>query len=79
MALLELLELLDGTYWERGLVHVLREMKDELIKQMEITEQLTNESKGNRKSLYEHEKGRECFEVDAFIWNNAVCSAQCFI
>lgn len=40
---------------ETPLVRELLEMKQEILRQMEITERLTNQSKGNRKSYLEVE------------------------
>ncbi|KPJ15071.1 hypothetical protein RR48_09098 [Papilio machaon] len=46
---------LDGDEMEAPLVRELLEMKEEIIRQMDITEKLTNQVKGNRKSYLEVE------------------------
>lgn len=53
----ELISTLDGEEWERDLVYNLIEIKDDITKQMRITEELTNNSKGNKKSTLEIESG----------------------
>ncbi|XP_045520009.1 nucleosome-remodeling factor subunit NURF301 isoform X1 [Pieris brassicae] len=49
----ELLNILDSKEMEAPLVHELLEMKSEILRQMDITEKLTNQAKGNRKSYLE--------------------------
>ncbi|VVD05225.1 unnamed protein product [Leptidea sinapis] len=49
----ELLNVLDGKEMEAPLVRELLEMKQEIIRQMDITEKFTNQVKGNRKSYLE--------------------------
>ncbi|CAK1552071.1 unnamed protein product [Leptosia nina] len=49
----ELLDVLDYKEMEAPLVRELLEMKEEIIRQMDITEKLTNQAKGNRKSYLE--------------------------
>ncbi|XP_072944153.1 nucleosome-remodeling factor subunit NURF301 [Epargyreus clarus] len=51
----ELLYVLDGDDMEAPLVRELLEMKEEILRQMDITETLTNQAKGNRKSYLEAE------------------------
>lgn len=51
----ELLCILDSEEMETPLVRELLEMKQEITRQMAITERLTNQSKGNRKSYIEVE------------------------
>ncbi|CAG9783721.1 unnamed protein product [Diatraea saccharalis] len=51
----ELLNMLDAHEMEAPLVRELMEMKQEIHRQMDITERLTNQSKGNRKSYLEVE------------------------
>ncbi|XP_028161986.1 nucleosome-remodeling factor subunit NURF301 [Ostrinia furnacalis] len=51
----ELLNILDADEMETPLVRELLEMKQEIVRQMDITERLTNQSKGNRKSYLEVE------------------------
>lgn len=47
--------MLDADEMEAPLVRELLEMKQEIIRQMEITDRLTNQAKGNRKSYLEVE------------------------
>lgn len=54
----ELLCILDSEEMETPLVRELLEMKEEIIRQMTITERLTNQSKGNRKSYFEVENAK---------------------
>ncbi|KAJ2952773.1 hypothetical protein O0L34_g7133 [Tuta absoluta] len=49
----ELLSVLDADDMEAPLVRELMEMKHEILRQMEITERLTNQAKGNRRSYLE--------------------------
>lgn len=49
------MSVLDGGEMEAPLVRELLEMKQEIIRQMDTTERLTNQSKGNRKSYLEVE------------------------
>lgn len=51
----ELLSVLDAEEMETPLVRELLEMKQEILRQMDITERLTNQAKGNRKSYLEVE------------------------
>ncbi|XP_053625011.1 nucleosome-remodeling factor subunit NURF301 [Plodia interpunctella] len=51
----ELLNMLDADEMETPLVRELLEMKQEILRQMDITERLTNQSKGSRKSYLEVE------------------------
>lgn len=51
----ELLNILDSDEMEAPLVRELLEMKQEILRQMDITERLTNQVKGNRKSYLEIE------------------------
>lgn len=51
----ELLNVLDADEMETPLVRELLEMRQEITRQMEITERLTNQAKGNRKSYLEVE------------------------
>ena len=54
----ELMESLDGKQWERELLYALQEMKDDLLKQVSITEDLTASNKGSKKSIIEIETGK---------------------
>lgn len=51
----KLLEVLDAAEMEAPLVRELLEMKQEILRQMDVTEKLTNQAKGNRKSYLEVE------------------------
>ncbi|CAC5424118.1 BPTF [Mytilus coruscus] len=51
----ELLEVLDKNKYERDLVMFINEMREEIVRQMMITEELTNASKGTRKSAIDME------------------------
>ncbi|CAH2086513.1 unnamed protein product [Euphydryas editha] len=51
----KLLEVLDANEMEAPLVRELLEMKQEILRQMDVTEKLTNHAKGNRKSYLEVE------------------------
>ncbi|XP_061383431.1 nucleosome-remodeling factor subunit NURF301 isoform X4 [Danaus plexippus] len=53
----ELLDVLDAAEMEAPLVRELSEMQQEIMRQMNITERLTNQLKGNRKSYLEVENG----------------------
>ncbi|OWF46473.1 nucleosome-remodeling factor subunit NURF301-like isoform X2 [Mizuhopecten yessoensis] len=51
----ELLEVLDSEGWERDLVSAIYEFKEDVLKQMAVTHELTMSHKGNRKSALELE------------------------
>ncbi|XP_055932201.1 nucleosome-remodeling factor subunit BPTF-like isoform X2 [Argiope bruennichi] len=51
----ELMETLDANDLEYDVYRVLEDMKEEIIRQMDITEKLTNSAKGNKKSYLEVE------------------------
>ena len=53
----ELLETLDKEKWEEELVRNIEDMKEEILRQMTITEQLTAEHKSGKKSMLEIENG----------------------
>jgi len=48
---------LDGEKWERHLVAVLNDRKDEILGHMETTELLTNERKGQRVTYFSLNEG----------------------
>ena len=54
----QLLRTLDRNKYERSLVMVLEEMAAEIKKQMRVSMKLTDESKGNRKSILGQEQGK---------------------
>lgn len=53
----EVIAALDKTEMEVALFRELSDYKDEIVRQMEITETLTNQFKGNKKSYLEVENG----------------------
>lgn len=53
----ELLEVLDQNVWERELSFILSDLRDDIIRQMNITESLTREKCTNKKSAIEVEIG----------------------
>ena len=53
----ELLQTLDKEKWEEDLVKNIEEIKEEILRQMTVTEQLTAESKAGKKSMLEIENG----------------------
>lgn len=53
----ELTKILDPKEMEASLCRELNDFKDEIIRQMELTEKLTNQLKGNRKTYLEAENG----------------------
>lgn len=55
----ELIAAFDKTEMEVALYRELSDYKDEIVRQMEITETLTNQFKGNKKSFLEVENGNE--------------------
>lgn len=57
LALDELIASLDRSYWEQSLVQELENLKVEIVRQMQITEKLTNKFRGNRKSVLDVENG----------------------
>ena len=63
----ELLEVLDSEKWEADLVAAIYEFRDEVIRQMDITELLTSELRGSKKALLDIEKGKLVAHVRA-LW-----------
>jgi hypothetical protein len=53
----ELLEAIDGENMEVALAREIDDFKDEIVRQMELTEKLTNQNKGNKKSYLDVENG----------------------
>lgn len=53
----ELMECLEGGEWERELLASLQEMRDDIMKHVAITEELTSTNKGSKKSIIEIEIG----------------------
>lgn len=54
----ELLKVLDADDMESALCREIQEYKDEVIRQMELTEKLTNQLKGNKKTYLDAENGK---------------------
>lgn len=54
----ELLKVLDANEMESTLCRELQEYKDEIVRQMELTEKLTNQLKGNKKTYLDAENGK---------------------
>lgn len=57
----EVLEEIDKEGYERELYYMIRDLKDDIMKQMRITEELTNAHAGNKKTALEVEKGEISF------------------
>lgn len=57
----ELLLLLDQNEMEVALYRELSDYKDEIVRQMELTESITNQYKGNKKSYLEMENSKSDF------------------
>lgn len=53
----ELLEVLDQTVWERELSFILSDLRDDISRQMKITEDLTKDKCTNKKSAIDVETG----------------------
>lgn len=53
-----ILKTLDSNEMETNLARELQENKEEIVRQMEITEKLTNQYKGNKRSYIEVENGK---------------------
>lgn len=53
----ELLQTLDKERWEEELVKNIEDMKEEILRQMTVTEQLTAENKSGRRSMLDIENG----------------------
>lgn len=54
----ELLKVLDKDDMESTLCRELQEYKEEIVRQMELTEKLTNQLKGNKKTYLDAENGK---------------------
>lgn len=60
--LAELIDCLDKDYWEAELCKILEEMREEIHRHMDITEDLTNKARGSNKSFLAAANGkREIF------------------
>lgn len=53
----ELMKVLDANDMEATLCRELQEYRDEIVRQMELTEKLTNQFKGNKKTYLDAENG----------------------
>ncbi len=67
----ELLQTLDREKWETDLVKNIEEIKEEILRQMAITEQLTNDAKNGRRSILENEHGMSDLEVHIVIFTSS--------
>lgn len=56
--LAELIDSLDKEYWEYDLCRILEEMRDEIHRHMDVTEDLTNKVRGNNKSCLSAANGK---------------------
>lgn len=56
--LAELIECLDKDYWEADLCKTLEEMREEIHRHMDVTEDLTNKARGNNKSFLSAANGK---------------------
>lgn len=54
----ELLKKLDANDMEAALCREIQDYKEEIIRQMELTERLTNQFKGNKKTYLDAENGK---------------------
>jgi len=57
---------LDQNEMEVALYRELSDYKDEIVRQMELTESITNQFKGNKKSYLEVENGKNYFLLNSF-------------
>lgn len=57
----ELLECLDPSEFEAGLYREISEFREEIVRQMNITEKLTMQYRGSKKSFLEVENGTYSF------------------
>ena len=55
--IVEVLEVIDKEGYERDLFYMMRDTKEDILRQMTITEELTNSHSNNKKSAIEIEKG----------------------
>lgn len=55
----ELIDCLDKDYWEAELCKILEEMREEIHRHMDITEDLTNKARGSNKSFLSAANGEE--------------------
>lgn len=60
---------LDPEFFEKQLCKEMEEFKDEIVKQMKLTESLTNELKGNKKSYFEVEHDKLSKETSPTVEN----------
>lgn len=71
----ELLQTVDRENMEVALAREIGDFKEEIIRQMEITEKLTNLNKGNKKSYLDVENSElyNISEVNIHIWDYSLC------
>ncbi len=63
----ELLQTLDREKWEADLVKNIEEIKEEILRQMARTEQLTNDAKNGRRSILENEHGMPYLDIHTLV------------
>jgi hypothetical protein len=73
----ELLQAVDKEHMEVALAREIGDFKEEIVRQMEITEKLTNLNKGNKKSYLDAENSelRNIAEVSSHIRNSCWTSS----
>lgn len=62
------MEVLDPNDLEYELYRTIEDAKDEIVRQMDLTERLTEKAKGNKKSYLEVENGKG-FMVIKMLWS----------
>uniref|UniRef100_A0A4W3K0W8 Bromodomain PHD finger transcription factor n=1 Tax=Callorhinchus milii TaxID=7868 RepID=A0A4W3K0W8_CALMI len=75
MQLAELIESLDKEYWEYDLCKILEEMRDEIHRHMDATEDLTNKVRGNNRSCLSAINGK-LIQRDLMTCENATISTD---
>lgn len=65
--LAELIDCLDKDYWEAELCKILEEMREEIHRHMDITEDLTNKARGSNKSFLAAANGEGNFFIILFV------------
>ena len=71
----EVIDSLDELKWERELVRSLDEAKEEMVRQMNITDELTIMTRGTKKTALEVEKGRY-FKTHSKYSIKVICELQ---
>ena len=63
----EVLSSLDREHWEADLYGALIDFREDILRQMSITEELTDHHKGSRKSILEIENSKYLVDV-LYLW-----------